>query len=322
MRIVAPLLVLCVSATLSATSVVAADFDCAKVRMVVPYGAGGSADVATRIVADRLSTAMGTAFFVENKGGASGNIGTQYVAEASPDGCTLLVNGTVIATFLDSYTNLKYEPFKDLTPIGGLGITPTIILTAPSIPATDLKSLVALSKSRPAGLTFANPGYGFQQHLATEEIAQRTGAKFVIIPYKGGGPAVTDLLSARVDFGALLGGTTKALVQDGKLKALAVLQDKRSRLLPDVPSAGEQGFSGLLGGVHFLLFAPSKTPKETVSKISVALHKIVSDPAVQENFLKAGLEATPLTPEEATQAMLDIRNAYQPIIKKLNIQLN
>lgn len=322
MRIITPLVVLCLSAALGATSAIGANVDCAKVRMVVPYGAGGSADVVTRIVADRLSTAMGTTFFVENKGGASGNIGTQHVAEAAPDGCTLLVNGTVIATFLDSYANLKYEPFKDLTPIGGLGITPTIILTAPSIPATDLKTLVALSKSRPSGLTFANPGYGFQQHLATEEIAQRTGANFVIIPYKGGGPAVTDLLSARVDFGALLGGTTKALVEDGKLKALAVLQDKRSRLLPNVPSAGEQGFSGLLGGVHFLLFAPSKTPKETVDKISVALHRIVSEPAVQENFLKAGLEATPLTPQEATQAMLDIRNAYQPIIKKLNIKLD
>jgi tripartite-type tricarboxylate transporter receptor subunit TctC len=233
-----------------------------------------------------------------------------------------LVNGTVIATFLDSYAKLRYDPFNDLTPVGGIGITPTIILTAPSIPANDLKGLIALSKSRPDGLSFANPGYGFQQHLATEEIAQRSGAKFVIIPYKGGGPALTDLLSARVDFGALLGGTTKAFVQEGKLKALAVLQDKRSVLLPDVPTAKEQGFPGLLGGVHFLLFAPAKAPKAVTAKISTALHKVVSEPSVQEHFLKAGLEATPMTPEEATQAMHEIRKAYQPIIKKLNIVLN
>lgn len=317
MRIATALLAVC----LGTTSAMAADFNCPKVKMVVPYGAGGSADVAARIVADRLSADIGATFFVENKGGASGNLGTQMVAEAEPDGCTMLVNGTVIATFLDSYTGLRYDPLKDLTPVGGLGITPTIILTAPSIPANDLKGLIELSKSRPNGLSFANPGYGFQQHLATEEIAQRSGAKFVIIPYKGGGPALTDLLSARVDFGALLGGTSKALIQDGKLKALAVLQDKRSVLLPDVPTAKEQGFPGLLGGVHFLLFAPSKTPKETVSKVSAALHKVVSNPGVQEQFLKAGLEATPLTSAEATQAMLDIRTAYQPIIKKLNIQL-
>ncbi|MGE0564533.1 MAG: Bug family tripartite tricarboxylate transporter substrate binding protein [Pseudolabrys sp.] len=310
------------AAWLGTTSAVAADFSCSKVRVVVPYGAGGSADVATRLVVDRLTTALGPTFFVENKGGASGNLGTKMVADADPDGCTLLVNGTVIATFLDSYTGLKYEPFKDLTPVGGIGITPTIIVAAPSLPAKDLKSLVELSKSRPNGLSFANPGYGFQQHLATEEIAQRASAKFVIIPYKGGGPALTDLISARVDFGALLGGTTKPLIEQGKLKALAVLQDKRSVMLPDVPTAAEQGFPGLLGGVHFLLFAPGKTPPEIVSKISAALKTIVSDPAIQERFLGAGLEATPMTSAECVEAMQAIRNAYQPIIKKLNIKLN
>jgi tripartite-type tricarboxylate transporter receptor subunit TctC len=180
---------------------------------------------------------------------------------------------------------------------------------------------VALSKTKPDGLTFANSGYGFQQHLATEEIAQRTGAKFTIIPYKGGGPAMADLLSARVDFGALLGGTTKAFIEQGKLKALAVLQDKRSVLLPNVATAKEQGFPGLLGGVHFVMFAPGKTPKEIVARLDAGLHKVVSDPAVQEHFLKAGLEATPLNAAEVTQAMQDIRKAYQPIIKKLNIQL-
>ena len=265
---------------------------------------------------------MGVTFYVENKGGASGNLGTQMVAEAAPDGCTLLVNGTVIATFLDSYTTLRYDPFKDLTPVGGLGITPTIILAAPSIPATDLKSLMALIEEpaeRPElrqSRLWLPAASGDRRNRA----AQRRQIRHHPLQGRRSGPDRSVVGARR--FRRLLGGTTKAFVQEGKLKALAVLQDKRSVLLPDVPTAKEQGFPGLLGGVHFLLFAPAKTPKDIVAKISAALHKVVSEPDLQEHFLKAGLEATPMTPEEATAAMLEIRKAYQPIIKKLNIKLN
>jgi tripartite-type tricarboxylate transporter receptor subunit TctC len=318
MRIMIMLMAIC----LGATSAVAADFNCPRVKIVVPYGAGGSADVASRIVADRLSKALKTTVYVENKPGATGNIGTQVVADSAPDGCTLLINGTVIATFADSFPHLKYDPFKSLTPVGGVGSTPSIILSAPQLKANDIKTLVALSKSKPDGLTFAIAGIGLQQHLATEEIAQRTGAKFVTVPYKGGGPALTDLMSARVDFGTLLGGTTKVYVKAGKLKALAVLQDKRSALLPDVPSAAEQGFPGLLGAVQFLLFAPGGTPKPIVDKISGALREVISQPDLKEHFLKVGLEPTPMSPEELTQAMLQMRKAYAPIIKSLHIKLN
>lgn len=313
---------LLLAASVMTTSAMAADFNCSRVKVIVPFGPGGSADVAGRIVADKLGPALGTSVYIENKGGAAGNIGTQLVAEAAPDGCTLLINGTVVSTFLDSYSHLKFDPFKDLAPIGGLGITPSIVLAAPQLQANDLKGLVALSKTKPNGLTFAIAGYGLQQHLATEEIAQRAGGKFVDVPYKGGGPALTDVLAARVDFATLLGGTTKALVDSGKLKALAVLQDKRSKLLPNVPAAAEQGFPGLLGGVHFVLFAPAKTPKETVDKISKALSKVVSEPDLQEHFLKAGLEATPMTPDEVTAEMQAMRKAYQPIIQTLKIKLD
>lgn len=323
MRPIAMLIALGLSATSAiATPAVAADFNCARVKIVVPYAAGGSADVAARLVADRLTKEMGKTFYVENKGGAASNIGNDYVAKSDPDGCTLLVNGTVIATFKDSFPNLRYDPFTDLTPVGGLGSTPSIILAAPQLAANDIKGLVALSKSKPNGLTFAIAGYGLQQHLATVEIARRTDAKFVTVPYKGGGPALTDVLSARVDFGTLLGGTTKAFVEQGKLKAIAVLQDKRSALLPNVPSAAEQGFPGLLAGIQFLLFAPAKTPKGVVADISASLYKVVGEKDLQEHFLKAGLEATPMMPEELSKEMHALRDAYAPIIKKLDIKLN
>jgi tripartite-type tricarboxylate transporter receptor subunit TctC len=307
---------------LGAGSASAAEFNCSQVKLVVPYSAAGATDVASRILAERLEAALKKTVFVENRAGATGNIGTAAVIASAPDGCTLLVNATVIATFPHSFSKLRYDPFKDLTPVGGVGITPTLILAAPSLPAKDIKSLAELSKQRPNGLTYSVAGYGLQQHLATEEIAQRTGARFVIVPYKGGGAAMTDLIAARVDFGAFLAGTTKALVQEGKLKALAIVQDKRSDLMPDVPTTAEQGFPGLIGGVHFMLYAPAATPKETIAYLSGELHKAVSDPTLKQRFLNVGFEPTPMSPEEVTAEMRKTADAFAPVIKRLNIKLD
>ena len=153
-------------------------------------------------------------FFVENRGGATGNIGTVAVVTAPPDGCTLLINATVIATFPHSFSKLSYDPFKDLAPVGGIGVTPTLIVAAASIPANDIKGLIEWSKTKPDGLNYSTAGYGLQQHLASEEIAQRTGAKFTHVAYRGGGTAMTDLIAARLDFGGFLAGTTKPLIAE------------------------------------------------------------------------------------------------------------
>ena len=206
---------------LSATGAAAQELACAQVRLIVPYPAGGATDVASRVVSERLEGALKKPVIVENRGGATGNIGTAAVVSAPPDGCTLLVNATVIATFVHSFAKLGYDPIKDLAPVGGIGVTPVLFVAAPSVPADNIKELVELSKSRPDGLNYSSAGYGLQQHLAAEEIAQRTGAKFTHVAYRGGGPAMTDLIAARLDFGVFLAGTTKPLIADGKLKALA-----------------------------------------------------------------------------------------------------
>src|SRR5262245_11655115 len=142
----------------------AADYTCSQLRLVVPYPAGGATDVATRVVAERLDAALKRPVVVENRGGATGNIGTAVVIASPPDGCTLLINATVIATFPHSFAKLNYDPIKDLAPVGGLGITPTLIVAAPSIPANDIKSLVGWANSKPEGLNFSTAGYGLQQH--------------------------------------------------------------------------------------------------------------------------------------------------------------
>jgi tripartite-type tricarboxylate transporter receptor subunit TctC len=306
----------------SATSSLAAHFDCARVTVIVPYPAGGAADVAARLVADRLELGLKKSFVIENRPGATGNIGTAAVVNAKPDGCTLLVNAAVLATFPWSFTKLGFDPLKDLAPIGGIGVTPTVLVAPKSLPAEDLKGLVQLSKQRPDGLSFSTAGYGLLQHLAVEEMAQRTGAKFVHVVYKGGAQAATDLIAARVDFGSFAAGSVIQFVKEGQLKPLAVVQETRSDLLPDVAAAAEQGLPGLDAGVHFMLYAPAATPKEVVSVLSGELDKIVGDPALKQRFALIGYDPTALAPDAAAAIMRKTGEVWAPVIKRLNIKLD
>ncbi len=310
-----------VAACLGCTPTIAAELNCSQVRLIAPFGAGGSADVATRVIAERLEAVLKKTVVVENRPGATGNIGTQAVANAAPDGCTMVVNGTVIATFPYSFAQLGYDPFKDLVPVGGIGTTPNVLVSSPKLAANDVNGLVKLAKERPGGINYGTSGYGLQQHLVVEVLAQKTGAKFVQVSYKSAPAIVTDLLAERIEFGSLLIGTTKALIEDKRLKAIAVVQDKRSSLLPDVPSTAEQGFPGVIGAVHFILFAPGATPKPVLATLDAALHQIVSDPKVKERFFSIGFEATPMTSAEVTKEMHETAEAFRPIIKALDLQL-
>jgi tripartite-type tricarboxylate transporter receptor subunit TctC len=306
---------------LGAGPALAADFHCAQLRLVVPYGAAGATDIATRAVANRLQAALKMTVVIENRPGATGNIGTLAVVNAEPDGCTLLVNSTAIATFAYSFVKLGYDPLKDLAPVGGLGATPTVLVASPVGPAKDLKGLIALAKSRPAGLTYATSGFGLQQHLVVEEIAQRAGATVVLVPYKSAPTMITDLVAGRVDFGSLLAGTTKGLIQDKQLNALVLVQDARSSLLPDVPTTKEEGFPGLIGSVHFMVFAPGATPKPIMKVLETELRKVMADPALKDSLLSIGYEPTPMTGEEVAAELRKTGETFAPIIKRLNIRL-
>ena len=308
---------------LGTAAAAAQELPCSQIRIIVPYPAGGATDVATRVVAERLDKAMKKPFVVENRGGAAGNIGTLQAINSTPDGCTLLVNATVIATFPHSFSKLAYNPFKDLLPVGGIGVTPSLIVAAASVPAKDIKGLVEWSKSKPGGLNYSTAGYGLQQHLATEEIAQRTGANFTHVAYKGGGTAMTDLIAARLDFGTFLAGTTKPLIADGKLKGIAIVSDKRSALVPEIPTTAEQGLSGMNShGVHFNLFAPPGTPAPIVARLDAELHKVISDPALKQRFVAIGFDATPLTGAEVAAIMKQTADDLAPVIKRLGIKLD
>ena len=304
-----------------AAPALAADFDCSKVRIVVPYGVGGATDIAMRAVADRLQSELNKTLVIEDRPGATGNIGTLDVVGAPADGCTLLVNSPVIATFPVSFPHLSYDPFKDLMPIGGIGATPNVLVSAPSSEAHDLKELIALGKSRPNGLTYATSGYGLSQHLVVEQLAQLTGAKFILVPYKSAAMIVEDVMAGRIDFGSLLAGTTKPMIDSKQLRPLVLVQDNRSSLLPDVPTSAEQGYPGLLGAVHFVMYAPAATPKPTVDLLDAALRKVIAEPALGETLRRIGFEPTPVTSAQITDEMHMVDKTFSPIIKSLNIHL-
>jgi tripartite-type tricarboxylate transporter receptor subunit TctC len=305
-----------------ATRTLAADYDCPRASLIVPYPAGGAADVAARLVADRLEALLKRSFVVENRPGATGNIGTAAVVNAKPDGCTLLVNAAVIATFPSSFSKLAFDPIKDLVPVGGIGITPTLLVAAKSVPADDLKGLVQLSKQRPDGLSFSTAGYGLLQHLAVEEMSRRADAKFVHVVYKGGAQAATDLIAARVDFGSFAAGSVIQFVKEGQLKPLGVIAERRSALLPEVPTTAEQGLPGLDAGVHFMLYVPAATPTEVVAVLNAELTKIVGDPALKQRFADIGFDPTAITPDQAAAIMRKTADDWAPVIKRLNIRLD
>jgi tripartite-type tricarboxylate transporter receptor subunit TctC len=317
-RIVGTLLAL----LLSTGGALAAELNCSQIRLVTPYPPGGAADVASRLIAERLEPALKKPVIVENRPGATGNIGTVAVATAPADGCTLLNNAAVIATFTASFARLGYDPIADLTPVGGIGITPTLLITAANSPVNDLKGLIEASKSKPDGLNFSTAGYGLLQHLAVEEIAVRTGGKFTHVAYKGGSQAVTDLITGRVDLGSFAAGSVLPLVKEGKLKALAVVSETRSALVPDVRTTSEQGMSGLNAGVHFMLYVPAKTPKDIVELLSSELKKIVGDPAMKERFINIGFDPTPTSSAEMAAVMKKTGEDWSPLIKRLNIKLD
>lgn len=322
-RIVAAAAALVLGSGVLGSGVAAAqDLSCSTIRLVVPYSAGGATDVAARLVAEGLNRNMKTTVVIENRPGATGNIGTAYVVKSDPDGCTLLVNAAVIATFTASFSKLNYDPIADLVPVGGIGITPTLLVTATSNKPDNLKGLLAWAKEKKDGISYATAGYGLLQHLAIEEIARRTKERFVLVPYKGGAQAVTDLVTARVDLGSFAAGSVLKQVQDGKLKALGVVAEKRSGLVPDVPTTAEQGMAGLDAGVHFMIYAPGKTPKATVDMLSQALRKVVGDPAMKDRFAAIGFDPTPISSDEAAAVMRRTAKDWIPLIERLKIRLD
>ncbi len=298
-----------------------AEFPDKPIRLIVPFAPGGVTDTSGRLVADALGKRLGQSIVVENKPGASGNIGTQQVALAPPDGYTLLLgfDGTLVIN-PHVFANYPIDPIKDLAPVGKIGDATLILVAHPSFPAKTVPELIAYSKKEPAGVSYGTSGVGGTPHIAGELLKLRTGANLTHIPYKGGGQAMSDALGGNVPlvFTAVAGAMQH--LQQKRLVAIAVSSDKRSPSLPDVPTFIEGGVPDFEATSWVALLAPPKTPRAVVEKLNRELNAVLSDPAIVDRLSTLGIVATPGTPEKLTEQMRADLAKYGEVVKAAHIK--
>ena len=268
------------------------------IKVLVPFPAGGTVDFFARTLAPKLSEALGQTVLVENRPGAGGNIATEALAKAAPDGYTLLMGSEIVAINTSLYSKLNYDPLKDLAPIVLVGTVPNILIVNPAVPANNVKELIALGKNKSANLSYASTGQGTSTHLSTELFKNMTGMEAVHVPYKGGPPAIADLLGGQVNMMFINMPTGIAHVRSGKVKILAVSSKKRVAQLPDVPTVEEAGVKGFVTYAWSGLFAPAGTPREVVTRLNQEVVTLLKLPAIREQLAGQGAEAVGDTPEE------------------------
>ena len=287
------------------------------VRIVVPFPPGGGTDIGTRIIAQKLQESWGQPVVVENKPGAAGIVGTEMVAKAAPDGYTLIMgNIGTHAINISLYKKLSYDPVKDFAPISQVAGLPLFLLVHPSVPANSVKELIALAKAKPGELNFSSSGAGGSMHVAAELFKNMTGVNMVHIPYKGGSPAVADLLSGQVALSFATVLETLSHVKSGRVRALAVTSAARSIAYPELPTVAEAGVAGYESISWLGLFAPAGTPVDIVNRISAEVQRIIRLPEVKERLLAQGAEPIGTSPDQFALALQSDIAKYARIIRE------
>ena len=303
--------------------VMAQDYPNKVIKLVVPYPPGGATDVIGRVMAQKLSVALGQQVIVDNRAGAAGSIGAAAVAAASPDGYTLLM-GAMTSHSISAVLNKKTVNFdmeKSFVPVAIVGSVPLVFVVTPSLKANTLTEFIALAKSKPGSLTFASAGNGSPQHLAGEMFQRVAGVKMLHVPYKGSGPAITDLIGGQVDSMIETAPAAQAHVKGEKLRALAAASNQRVPTLPDVPTASEAGLSGFEVSSMFGIAAPAGTPELIITKLNEALKSILSMQDVKDSLLVQGVITTYTTPKEAIVALNKESAKWAKVIREGNIKV-
>src|SRR5215472_6449378 len=289
------------------------------IKIIVPYAAGGAVDIVARTVGQPLGEVLKQPLIVDNRPGASANIGMEMVAKAKPDGCTLLMASNGIATNMALFPNLAFDGQRDFAPIAKIGYAPLVIVVPASSPAKSLKDLIAMAKAEPGKLTYASAGNGSSGHLAGELLKPTAKIDVLHVPYKGGAPAITDLLGERISFMPINPVEVIAHIRAGRLRALAVASDKRFSLLPDVPTVAEAGLPGYEASVWWGLVAPSKTPQPIVRELNAETNKALRDPAIAARLSELGVVITPGTPEDLSSFIASQTTLWSGVIKSAGI---
>ncbi len=291
------------------------------IRMVVTFPAGGPTDVIMRVIGQKLSDGWGHPVVIDNRGGAGGIIGTEIVARAAPDGYTFLV-GTAGGMSINPalQPRLSYDPFRDFTPVAMLVINPQILVVHPAVPVKTLKELVALAKSRPGQFNFASAGTGTATHLGLELLKLTAGIDVVHVPYKGGAPAVADLIAGQVQMLFVSIPSVLPHVRAGKLKAIAVSSAKRSASAPDIPTVAESGYPDFEYSNWNALFAPAATSPQIVRKMNAEIVRILDDPEVKRRLTSQGADPAPDTPAALAKYMRNDHERWKKVIRTAGLR--
>jgi tripartite-type tricarboxylate transporter receptor subunit TctC len=286
-------------AALATSAALAQAFPNKPVTLVVPVAPGGILDTVARMIAPEMSKALGQAVIVDNKPGASGNIGSTVVAKSKPDGYTLLVGYSMFQVGNPSmFKDLQWDPIRDFSSVAMLVVSPHVLAVHPAVPAKDLKELVALAKAQPGKLNYATPGSGSVPHVGMELFKQQTGTDFTHVPYKGAGPAMQDVIAGNVQVTIATPPSLLGFVQSGRMRALAVAAKTRHPQLPDVPTAAEAGYPTFELEAWVALFAPAGTPPDAIAKLTAAARDALRSPEAVEKIRATGMTMRYLSPTE------------------------
>ncbi|MFX1678001.1 tripartite tricarboxylate transporter substrate binding protein [Mitsuaria sp. CC2] len=289
------------------------------VRLIVPYAPGGSADIVARLISDEWGKALGRPLVVENKAGAGGNVGVAEVAKSAGDGYTIGLQTVSLAINPALTPKMPYDTLKDLAPIGMVASSQHVLVVNEQVPAKTVKELVALAKSRPGKLSYASAGTGSTFHMSAELFKAVAGVSIVHIPYRGGGPALSDTIGGQVEMSFPVLSAAQGHVQSGKLRALGVTGPKRSPLMPDVPTIAEAGVPGYSFETWFMVFAPAATPRPVIDKLNATLHAVLTSQAVKDRMAKEGFESTPSTAAQARARLEKELPQWAKLVKERGI---
>lgn len=293
------------------------------IKLIVPFGAGGSTDIVARLLADKMGPILGQAVVIENKGGAGGSIGAAEIAKSAPDGYT--IGMATVSTHGSNpaiMSKLPYDARKDFAPITNVMAVPSVFVVHPSVPANTMQEFIALAKKEPGKYSFASPGTGSLGHANIENFMNLAGIELLHVPYKGAGQALNDALGGQVN--AMTDNLSSSLtnIKAGKLRPLAVLGLKRAEVLPDVPTYTELGFPEMGDGGWFGLVAPAGTPKPIIDKLNAAAHQVMQDPDFQKKQKEIAGESMGNTPEEFAKQIDAAIERYTAVAKRANIRID
>lgn len=298
----------------------AQDYPAKSIRLVVPYPAGGGTDIVARLIAQKLGEALGRQVVVDNRAGASGNIGTDLVAKAAPDGYSIgMATPGPVTVARSLYPKLPYDPEKDLAPIIFANESPIVLALHPSVPARSVKELIELAKKRPGQLTAALVSSGSVPHLLTEMLKIAGQVNLLEVPYKGGAPAMTATVSGEVDLLFSVLPVVLPFMQSAKLRTIAVASDERSALIPRIPTLREQGVAGVTGSAWNGLVAPSGTPQNVIARLNTETTRVLTSPDIRARFTTLGMEAKGGTPEVFAAFLRAETAKWAQVVKSANI---